>query len=359
MIDAAVHGGDIRGIARTYGRPIGAFIDFSANINPLGPPVAVQTLVAGYASAGLLGHYPEPGLPDLANVLAQTRGVDPENILIHGGSAALFDVILRSCASRGLGLCVPAFAEYARAARANGLDVRAFMLDTRGPHAFDPDRFCRFVRDANVDAVVLNNPHNPLGFALSAAALRDLHERLPEVTLIVDEAFADYDQEVSLASLAAGDGRVIVVRSLTKFYGIPDLRVGYAVMTAAQVERMSPYIPAWPVSGIAAAAAAAAVSDADYATTTLATNALERARLRFGLSALGLRVFPAAANFLTFEAAGAGALRERLIAGHSIVVRECSSFAGLAADRYVRVAVRTAADNAQLLAALGAVRDHQ
>jgi threonine-phosphate decarboxylase len=126
VIGAEVHGGDVRGIARAYGRPVDDFIDFSANINPLGPPIAVQTLVAGYAAAGFLGRYPEPGLPDLSAVLARKRGVDPENILIHGGSAALFDVILRACASRGLALCLPAFAEYARAAQANGLDVRAF-----------------------------------------------------------------------------------------------------------------------------------------------------------------------------------------------------------------------------------------
>jgi threonine-phosphate decarboxylase len=281
--------------------------------------------------------------------------VTPQHILIHGGSAALFDVILRAYAPRRLGLCIPAFAEYARAAAANGIEVRTFALDVDSGVAFESARFCQWVRHAGIEAVVLTNPHNPLGFALPAALLRDIRARLPAITFIVDEAFADYDEAVSVARDATADPQLIVVRSVTKFYAMPDLRVGYAVMTAERAQSMSRFVPAWPVSGIAAAAAAAAVSDDDYGNRTRSSNLRDRAELRAGLTTLDLRVLPSSTNFVTFEWDGVAALHERLLA-RRIIVRDCSSFAGLAPDRYVRVAVRTTNDNARLLRALAAAR---
>jgi threonine-phosphate decarboxylase len=342
----------VRGIARAHGRRVDDYLDFSANINPLGPPAGVRALVRAYADDDRLTRYPEPGLPELTAVLARVHRVEPPHIVVHAGSAALFDVILRACAPRRLGMCVPAFAEYARAAAANAIPVRTFALDVEGPVAFDAERFCTWVRRDAIDAVVLTNPHNPLGFALRAQTIDDLRARLPATTIIVDEAFADYAPTSSVATAAARDAQLIVVRSVTKFYAMPDLRVGYAVMTAQRAHAVSRYLPAWPVSGIAAAAAQIALADNAYAADTLATNDRNRAGFAEGLARAGLRVLPSAANFLTFGVAGAAALAERLLTDHQIIVRNCSSFAGLAHDAYIRVAVRSRSDNTQLLAAL-------
>lgn len=352
MIAQPLHGGDVRAVARAAGRDAREFIDFSANINPLGPPPSVRALLRNYAQGDALTQYPEPGSPELTSVLARRRGIAPEHIVVHGGSVPLFDAVLRACAPRRVGLCLPAFAEYARAAAANRIDVRTFALDPRGAPPLDLDGFRAWVRREAIDAVILTNPHNPLGFALPAARVRELIAHLPLTTFIVDEAFADYDERVSVVRDAAANPRVIVIRSVTKFFAMPDLRVGYAVMTAQNARAVAQYIPAWPVCGIAAAAAAVAVVDDDYARRTREHNAAGREQLRAGLSALGADVLDGAANFVTFRTRHAGELRARLITEHRIVVRDCSSFAGLPPNAYVRIAVRGSADNALLLEAL-------
>ncbi len=356
MNGAPLHGGDVRGIARAGGLRAADLLDFSANINPLGPPAAVRRLVRRYANGGWLERYPEPGLPELAAVLARARGVDATCIVIHGGSAPLFDTLLRAGRPRCVGLCAPAFAEYARAARANGIAVHSFALDPDAAPPFDADRFAAWLNAAGIDLAIVTNPHNPLGFALDAATVLRVRSAAPATTLVVDEAFADYAEAHSVAVRAATDPGLIVVRSVTKFYAIPDLRVGYAVMTPERARELQPFIPAWPVSGIAAAAAALAVADAGYAVRTRRSNARERARLAAGLTRLGLRVLPAAANFLTCATPDGGALCAALLARERIVLRDCSSFAGLTAGAYVRIAVRSARDDARLLAALARLR---
>jgi len=350
--EPALHGGDIAAAARASGRSIDELLDFSANINPLGPPVAVRAVLRAYAEGRDVEHYPEPGLPDLHAALARARGVGTESIVVHAGSAALFDAIFRSLAPQRIGIPIPAFAEYRRAADAGGIPVHTLALDPRSSEPFDPTRIAAWIRAERVDTVVLTNPHNPLGFAVARDVLLGLIDASPQTIFVIDEAFADYDESGSLAADAARHPRIIVVRSLTKFYAMPNLRVGYAVARTERARAIARFVPAWPVSGIAATAAIAALGDAAYATRTRAANAAARSALCDDLSATGVRVLRAAANFLTFETDRVSERRAQLLARDGILIRDCSSFAGLPADRYARVAVRTPAENARLLAAL-------
>jgi len=350
--ELAIHGGDVAGAARAAGRRIDEVLDFSANINPLGPPEAVRAVLRAYADGREVEHYPEPGLPALRVALAQARGVDATSIAVHAGSAALFDAIFRSLAPQRLGIPVPAFAEYRRAAEACGICTHAFALDPRADEPFDPARFAAWIRDTTLDVVVLTNPHNPLGFAIPGDLLLDLVDAFPQTTFVIDEAFADFDEAQSLASHAARHARIIVVRSLTKFYAMPNLRVGYAIASADRARSIARFVPAWPVSGIAAAAAIAALGDATYARRTREANAVARTALADDLTATGVRVLPTRANFITFETHRVAERRAAMLAHDGILIRDCSSFEGLPADRYARVAVRTPVENGQLIAAL-------
>ena len=176
-------------------------------------------------------------------------------------------------------------------------------------------------------------------------------------TLILDEAFIDYAPLASLASEAAGRLGLIVLRSLTKFYGCPALRVGYAVAHPETVRRVMEALPTWPVTQLAMDALAEAVGDREYADASVRENAVERERMAESLGALGLVVFPSAANYLLLElAAGmpeASELRTRLIGNHRILIRNCDSYEGLGAGRYVRVAVRSGEENGRLVRAMG------
>jgi len=352
MSELALHGGDIAGAARASGRRIDEVLDFSANINPLGPPEAVRAVLRAYAEGREIEHYPEPGLPALRAALARARGVGDESIAMHAGSAALFDAIFRSLSPQRLGIPVPAFAEYRRAADACGIPTHTFALDPRSEKPFDPARIAAWIRAERLDAVVLTNPHNPLGFAIARDVLLDLVETAAQTTFVIDEAFADYEEACSLAIDAARHPRIIVVRSLTKFYAMPNLRVGYAIASADRARATARFVPAWPVSGIAAAAAITALGDAPYARRTREANAVARAALGDDLTATGVRVLPARANFITFETDRVAERRAAMLARDGILIRDCSSFEGLPADCYARVAVRSALENARLLAAL-------
>ncbi len=175
-------------------------------------------------------------------------------------------------------------------------------------------------------------------------------------TLLLDEAFIDYAPHASLAGEAAAQPGLIVVRSLTKFYGCPALRVGYAVAHPETVRRIASLLPTWPVTQLALDALAEAVVDREFAEASLRENAVERERLSESLAGLGLVVFPSAANYLLLELRGgmpaASELRARLATRHRILIRNCDSYEGLAPGRYVRVAVRSAAENGRLIEAL-------
>jgi threonine-phosphate decarboxylase len=177
-------------------------------------------------------------------------------------------------------------------------------------------------------------------------------------SVLADEAFIDYCPEAAVTRDAAMQAGVIAIRSLTKFFGCPGLRVGYAVAAPETARGLAAQLPAWPVSTLALNAVCEALRDADYICETLAMNARERTHLAEALDRLGCRMFPSAANFLLIQlpdAFPAALVRERLIREYAILVRECDSFEGLEPDRYLRVAVRRKSENARLIEGLTSV----
>jgi len=175
--------------------------------------------------------------------------------------------------------------------------------------------------------------------------------------MIVDEAFIDYTPEESLSRRAATMPGLIVLRSLTKFFAMPGLRVAYAIACPEMRVSVESCVPAWPVGSIAAEASCMVLRDHASITATRETNALERCWLREQLQSLGLRVFAGAANYLLVkidEGRDGSELWRRLILEHRVVIRSCANFEGLD-EHYFRVAVRTRVDNQRLLDAFAAV----
>jgi threonine-phosphate decarboxylase len=173
--------------------------------------------------------------------------------------------------------------------------------------------------------------------------------------VLVDEAFIDYTPGDAITHEAATQTGVVAIRSLTKFFGCPGLRVGYAVASPETTAVLAAHLPAWPVTTLAMNALAEALRDGEYARETLERNQRDRARLSEALERLGCQVSPSAANFLFLRLPDrfpCTQVRERLIREHAILVRECDSFEGVDPGRYLRVAVRHEGDNARLIEAL-------
>jgi threonine-phosphate decarboxylase len=174
--------------------------------------------------------------------------------------------------------------------------------------------------------------------------------------LVLDEAFIDYIPQASLAREAVARPGLIVLRALTKFYGCPALRIGYAIAHPETVRRIQSLLPTWGITQFAIDALTEAVADAVYAEASIEENANERARLSDSLAGLGLVVYPSAANYLLIElppnTVATSELRMRMAANHRVLIRNCDSYEGLATGRYLRVAVRSFEDNRRLTQAL-------
>ena len=349
-----VHGGDVWQVGEELGIPVSELLDFSANINPRGlPQRARERLERDACDARLLGYYPDPSARSLRYALSEQLAIPADSIVVGPGAEALLAPILRCLQPQRALVPVPAFSEYRRVCEQNQVEFVPFPLVRADLFRLPADCVCQMIESERYGVVLLNNPHNPSGALLG----RDEVRRIAEIaTLVLDEAFIDYAPEDSLVLEACARPGLIVVRSLTKFYGCPALRVGYAVAHPDVVRRIQSLLPTWPITQLAIDALAEAVADREFAEVTLRETAVERERLAERLTALGLFVFPSAANFLLLELhAGmpaAAELRVRLIAKHRILIRNCDSYEGLAPGRFVRVAVRSADENRLLCAAL-------
>ncbi|MBE9126169.1 aminotransferase class I/II-fold pyridoxal phosphate-dependent enzyme, partial [Coleofasciculus sp. LEGE 07081] len=208
--------------------------------------------------------------------------------------------------------------------------------------------------------LLLNNPHNPTGQLFERESILPLLEQFALV--VVDEAFMDFlppDQQQSLIPWVQDYPNLVILRSLTKFYSLPGLRLGYCVAHPDRLQRWQQWRDPWPVNVLAAAAGIAVVQDRDFQQQTWDWLPKARSQLFQGLTSLpGLQPYPSAANFLlVYSEQSCSRLQENLLQGSRILIRDCLSFPELG-DKYFRVAVRTLADNQRLLDALNAVLSH-
>jgi threonine-phosphate decarboxylase len=353
----SVHGGNVYKVARERRIPVERIVDFSASINPLGFPIA--GLRAIRSALKRIVHYPDPDCWQLREVLAQQCGVDREMILVGNGSTELIHLLPRALEIESTLIIGPTFEEYAHASIDAGGSVQ--YVHARREEGFLPplkDALQRLsAKRARFDAVFLCNPNNPTGQVMSRAAVCELAEAVDRQQgwLIVDEAFIDYCQTHSAVSMLTEYPRMLVLRSLTKFYAMPGLRIGYLVGASKVITRVQDRQPPWSVNSLVQEASCAVLQDDAFAAQSRAFMEKERARFERGLRSLsGIRVFPSDANFVLIELPASTSAREirGRMASQQLLVRDCSPLPGLS-SRMIRVAIRTARENRRLIAALG------
>ena len=345
-----VHGGDWAGYRAEFGRDA---LDFSANVSPLGLPEGVAAAIT--AALPTADRYPDPLCRALRGALAAQEGVPAEWILCGNGAADLIFRLALALRPRRALLPAPTFAEYAAALDTVGCEVQRFRLD-------EAENFA--VTDAYIDAVTektdlvfLCQPNNPTGQITPPERVARLLQRCAAcgAMLAVDECFLDFlpDRDALTAKRLLRDAPdLIILKAFTKLYAMAGVRLGYALSSNAQLlEKMRGAGQPWAVSSLAQAAGLAALKENEYADRVRALIEAERPKLAAGLRTLGLRVIEGRANYLLFRAPEdfGEKLRRR-----GAVVRSCGNYPGLDAGWY-RTAVRTAAENAELLRIMGEV----
>jgi threonine-phosphate decarboxylase len=352
-----VHGGNIYEVARRHGLRAEAIIDFSSNINPLGPSPRVLRALRSHLR--WIGRYPEISAASLIRDLARAHNLPEEAIVVGNGSTALIYRLPSLLSAKTALILHPTFGEYERAFGQAGCRINVLLREETQDFALPWQRLFEALRRGS-DAVILCNPNNPTGDIIPPIELTEFVEEAARLgtTVIVDEAFMDFQEDASLKQETLRRGNLLVLRSMTKCFALAGLRLGFLVAPPPLVKRLRETEEPWAVSALAQIAGRESLKDRNYLRRTLALIATERTHLLERLAQIpGIHVLPATANFLLFKVTSPGwdaVLLQQALLRHQILVRNCNSFPGLG-SAYIRIAVRGRNDNSRLLSALQAI----
>ncbi|MCG6659290.1 pyridoxal phosphate-dependent class II aminotransferase [Halomonas campisalis] len=291
------HGGQADALLARYGLPADhPLVDFSANLNPLGPPAWVPARLAELAAG--LARYPAPDYAEARAAIARREGVGVDQVLLTNGGAEAIFLVAAASAGRRAAIVQPTFTEYARACRACGLAVDAISL-APPDFALDPERVAAQLGGCGL--LFLCRPNNPTGTLVPREAV----ERLLALTeplgcrVVIDEAFIDFvvEGDERLTPLLGRFPHLLLLRSLTKCYTLPGLRLGYLLADSQTVRRVGAHQPPWSVNHLAAELVAPLLDDGEFMARMRTWLLEERPRLALGLARRGLRVVPSRANF--------------------------------------------------------------
>lgn len=344
------HGGNVFTVARQLGVLPEEITDFSASINPLGMSPLVKDALASALDS--LVHYPDSSHRDLKLALARHHGLSPANLVIANGSTELIYHLPGVIHGKRALIVAPSFSEYVRSLNQHRWETRDFTLSPENSFDLDVDALERTLAEG-FDALYLCNPGNPSGHLYPL----DIIERIYRICtaagtfLILDEAFMDFCEEASAKQLIARGENGIVLRSMTKFFGIPGLRLGYAIACDTLTERLDAMGGPWSVNTLALTAGVAALQDSEHIQQTSELIRQERNYLLDQLTAFPmLKAYPSSVNYLLVQITNgitAIELKERLVQ-QRILIRDCATFTGLTPG-FFRIAVRTREENSRLV----------
>ena len=352
------HGGDVWGFSRKYNIPLEKVLDFSGPINFLGPsPKAVEAVKE---CARLIRFYPDPNPIELKMEIAKYvgHGVAAANIILGNGSIELIYMITEIFpAGFKAVIPVPSFTEYEKAA----LRVHGEAVFVQLPENFvlETESIKKAIKD-DTRIVYVCNPHSPSGTLYNREKILDLADfcHKKNVILSVDENYIEFTgktKDTTMVGYVKKYENLFVIRSVTKFYGMPGIRFGYGIAAENLVEELQTVRQPWSINSLAGFATLAAFKDTEFIENTKRTIAKERAQFAKILSEIGdLHVFPSETNFLLVKILNSKLTSTKLkdlMSEDGILIRDCSTFVGLD-DSYFRVTVRSSEDNLKLIKTL-------
>ncbi|MCL4536680.1 MAG: threonine-phosphate decarboxylase CobD [Nitrospirae bacterium] len=359
------HGGNIYRFMEEFGIKKDEIIDFSASINPLGVPKSVASEIKD--NIKYLCNYPDPDAKHLTQAIARHSGVDPQHILCGNGSTELIYLTVRALKPEKVLIPMPTFSEYEQAFKnmhpEGGIKekISYFVMWEKNSFEINPEKFIAAMSGndssatyksslaTSVDMAFLCNPNNPTSGLLGKEDVLKIAEAAKNLKcyLVVDEAFIDFVPEESVAKEVRNNPYLIVLRSLTKFYALSGMRIGYGVFPSSVLDTINRHKEPWTVNTIAQLAGIAALNDISYRNQTFKVIRNEKRVLEDGFKLLGITYFQSPVNFYLTKHENAPKILASL-RSKGILVRDCSNFMGLDGS-YMRVAVKSNRDNMRLL----------
>ncbi len=348
------HGGNLEEFCRKFQIPMSGVLDFSSNVTPLGLPEKVRMLYPQLLEK--IPAYPDSEAKELCGVIAEQESLACENVIAGNGSMAVMALVIRALAPKSGLLIEPCFSEYRRLLELQGAQIQSVLLREEESFEFSLDKILTAL--PGKDFLILGHPNNPTGTALKPQELLKLlaicHER--GIFVVVDEAFVDWTPEISVAPFLNEGSSFLILRSLTKFYGLAGIRAGYGLASRRVIKILKDYQEPWGMNVLAQALSVAALEDQTFRSRSLAWFGGEKNRFEEKLRSLeGYRVFLGCANFFLLKTSarhvpGTAEDLFEFCGQQGIYIRLLRDFPGL--ENYFRVALRTDADNEKLLTSL-------
>ncbi len=343
------HGGNIHQLSRLNQHT--TIVDFSANINPLGPPHWLRSTLSRSVTSSL--HYPDPECYHLISAISDHCEINKEKIIPANGSTELLYLLPQLLSPKRAIIPVPAYIDYARVMELHNIEIIKVPLSPSKNFVLDVDELATIIEDQ--DLVVIGSPNNPTGAIIAQKSLLKLAESFPNTWFVIDEAFIDFLDD--RPSVAGQSDNIITLNSLTKFYALPGLRLGYGTFPQTQAQGIRKYLPPWSVNTFAQNVGIKLFADIQYRRRSLQYNRELREDLADKLSHFNeLHVFPSEVNYFLVKinsSLSATQLSQKLLQ-KGIAIRICENYDNLD-DKYFRIAVRTAEENDLLIKSLGSI----
>lgn len=350
----SVHGADINSVAELYGLEADKIIDFSSNINPFIVESMDKIVAAGVEN---LQKYPDIKYRRLRKNIADYLRVEDSYIIPGNGATEIIYLLMRNLSGR-LAIINPTFSEYRKGAEIAGLSVVDFVMDWKKDFKLDLDEIYR--RKDEFDSIFICNPNNPDGSVREIKKLLEFAEKEGKL-LIVDETFiefADSEKERSLVNMVEKSKNLFIIRAVTKFFGIPGIRLGYGISANRELlQKMYDEKEPWTINSFADSASDFIFKDDEYIRKSKEYFSKERICMINEINKIdGIKAFNSDANFILvrFENRNVLDVKENLLKRAGLLIRDASNFIGLDSS-FARVAIKNHEQNTVLVDALRSV----
>ena len=353
------HGGTPQLDMAGLGVPHGPVLDFSVNLNPLGPPAIIKEKWTELLEA--VEHYPSVEGDGVAHYYRTIYGIAPDNFLAGNGSTELIYLIPRVLRFKSVAVLTPSFHDYERASLLAGAKVVRCPLSPHNDFAFPAeDQLMNVLK--KVDALWLARPNNPTGNLFPMKLILKFSRMFPEKWFIIDEAFIQflYDWKNNSFLAAKPMPNVLVLNSLTKFYAIAGLRLGGLMGSEQVISRLKKAKEPWAINGIADRVASLLIQCADYDNETRLIISKEIRRVFSGLKKMdGVIPFSVSANYILCQWVKTGNLDDmmRYLLSNGVYVRDCRNFPGLE-ENFFRIGIKSPQDNDLLLSLISSFENN-
>lgn len=354
--DSALHGGNLRLAAEKYNHAPDKILDFSANINLKGYPREIKKIINNNLKKVI--HYPDVENKKLIHALSDKLNIPHKNILIGNGSVELIYLIISALQPHKVLIPVPSFTEYERAAGLGRAKISFFPAQEKNGFKHDIQKMIPSLHGK--DMMFLCNPNNPTGALYSKEELQCLLSACKKykTILVLDEVFIDFihkPEQITMISEAVENKALLVLRSFTKFFALPGLRIGYLAGHRDMIKKISAHQYPWSVNTLAQEAAKTVIFNSKYISSS--REYLFKAREHF-IKMLqdinGLKILNASANFIFCKVEHKKSNPRKLtgfLGRKGILIRDCSNFRGLN-DKFIRIAVKKKKENKKLIKSL-------